>query len=63
MMLRNSLEVMILVFFQNLGNENLGRSPNRGLDRSGTRSKAINVFGIVVARDGVEPPTPAFSGL
>ena len=24
---------------------------------------AAKVFGIMVARDGVEPPTPAFSGL
>ena len=26
-------------------------------------SKAAKFFGMMVARDGVEPPTPAFSGL
>jgi hypothetical protein len=33
---------------------------NLGLD---INQKAHKSFGMMVARDGVEPPTPAFSGL
>ena len=33
---------------------------NLGLE---INEKAHNSFGIMVARDGIEPPTPAFSGL
>ena len=33
---------------------------NLGLE---INEKAHNSFGMMVARDGIEPPTPAFSGL
>ena len=34
-----------------------------GIRGEGTQLRTANCFGMMVARDGVEPPTPAFSEL